>query len=411
MKYRPSLLSATIAMCLGISMQAHAQDSAAAQEADTSGESATEFERVIVTGIRASLQQALDTKRNSDAIIDVITAEDVGKFPSTNVAEAITVLPGVTIDKAFGQGEKVSILGTDPALNRTVLNGQTVASADWFITDQPGRTFNYSLLAPQLVGKVEVYKSPEAWLDEGSIGGTVNISTRKPLDLDGTTISGSVSYLHNSRIGSGDPSVSALVGWKNDAGNFGALEILRIGPGSHRGAVLAIPRGSGPHRHRLDHITAAESQCRHLFVTAHCHLQAGGQRIGHAHPHAVQTAREAVRPARALVELAPRVQAREHDLDHADALFGMQAKGNAPPIVFHADRAIGVLRHGNALAKPRQRLVGRVVDHLLDDVQGVVGPGVHARTLLDGLQALENTDRTLAVFGGGLGGGFDWRLG
>lgn len=212
MRYRKSVLSAAIVTCLSFS--AHAQDA---------GKETTDLDRVVVTGIRASLQQSLETKRNADAIVDVITAEDVGKFPATNVAEAITIIPGVTIDKAFGQGEKVSILGTDPALNRTMLNGQTVASADWFITDQPGRTFNYSLLAPQLVSKVEVYKSPEAWLDEGSVGGTVNISTRKPLDLEGTTVSGSVGYLYNDRIESGDPSVSAMFGWKNDANTFGVI--------------------------------------------------------------------------------------------------------------------------------------------------------------------------------------------
>jgi iron complex outermembrane receptor protein len=215
MRYRKSVLSAAIVTCLSFS--AHAQ------EAGQQGAQATDLDTIVVTGIRASLRQALDTKRDADAIVDVVTAEDVGKFPATNVAEAITIIPGVTIDKAFGQGEKVSILGTDPALNRTVLNGQTVASADWFITDQPGRTFNYSLLAPQIVSKVEVYKSPEAWLDEGSIGGTVNISTRKPLDLEGTTISGAVSYLYNDRIKSGDPSISAMLGWKNQASNFGLI--------------------------------------------------------------------------------------------------------------------------------------------------------------------------------------------
>src|SRR5690606_20561824 len=136
MKHRTSMLSAAIAVCLGVAAQAQAQDAAAVTE--TASDEATSLDRVVVTGIRASLQQALDTKRNSDAIIDVITAEDVGKFPSTNVAEAISSLPGVTIDKAFGQGEKISILGTDPALSRTLLNGQTVASADWFIADQPG---------------------------------------------------------------------------------------------------------------------------------------------------------------------------------------------------------------------------------------------------------------------------------
>ncbi|TWT16870.1 TonB-dependent receptor [Luteimonas wenzhouensis] len=219
MRHRKSMLSTAIAVCLGIAMPVHAQEAAGEAAADE----ATELDRVVVTGIRASLQQALDTKRNSDAIIDVVTAEDVGKFPSTNVAEAISTLPGVTIDKAFGQGEKISILGTDPALSRTLLNGQTVASADWFITDQPGRTFNYSLLAPQLVGRVEVYKSPEAHIDEGSIGGTVIVHTRKPLDLERTTIAGHVGYLYNDRIEGGDPQASLLFGWKNEAGNFGVI--------------------------------------------------------------------------------------------------------------------------------------------------------------------------------------------
>ena len=78
-------------------------------------------------------------------------------------------------------------------------------------------------MAPQLVGKIEVYKSPEAHIDEGSIGGTVIVSTRKPLELEGTTVSGQVSYLYNDRIGTGDPQASFLVGWKNKADNFGII--------------------------------------------------------------------------------------------------------------------------------------------------------------------------------------------
>lgn len=184
-------------------------------------ETSTSVEEVVVTGIRASLQQSIQSKRNADAIVDVVTAEDVGKFPSSNVAEALTIVPGVTVDRQFGQGEKVSILGTDPALNRTLLNGQTVASADWFILDQPGRTFNYALLAPQIVGKVEVFKSPEARIDEGSIGGTVIVNTRKPLDLKPLTLQGSLSYLYNDRSKESDPQVAVLGSWKNEAGTFG----------------------------------------------------------------------------------------------------------------------------------------------------------------------------------------------
>jgi len=212
--HRQSAIAA--AVLLSLSLPALAQEKPAKPNTD-------ELERVVVTGIRASLKKALDTKREADAIVDVVTAEDVGKFPATNVAEAITVIPGVTIDKAFGQGEKISILGTDPALNRTLLNGQAIASGDWFMSEQQGRTFNYSLLAPQLVSKVEVHKSPEARLDEGSVGGTVNITTRKPLELKGLTLNGSVSYLHNDRVKEGNPTMSALLGWKNDASTFGVL--------------------------------------------------------------------------------------------------------------------------------------------------------------------------------------------
>ncbi|ATI79689.1 TonB-dependent receptor [Sphingobium yanoikuyae] len=197
---------------------AHAQGSdASAPDADANASD------IVVTGYRASLAKAIDVKRNADAIVDSISAEDVGKFPNTNVAEALTLVPGVTVDRQFGQGEKVSILGTDPALNRTLLDGQTVASADWFILDSPGRTFNYALLAPQLVGRVDVYKSPEPRIDEGSIGGTVNVVTRKPLELKPFTMAGQLGYLYNDRSKKGDIQGSALVSWHNEEGTFGIL--------------------------------------------------------------------------------------------------------------------------------------------------------------------------------------------
>lgn len=225
MTYRKSALALAITACLAIGMPAHAQDAQQGEQTQKQSKSdkAAQLETVTVVGIRASLMQALETKRNADSIVDVVTAEDIGQFASTNVAEAITIIPGVTIDHAFGQGEKVSILGTDPALNRTLLNGHAVASADWMMAEQPGRSFNYTLLAPELVSKVVVHKSPEARLAEGSIGGTVDIVTRKPLDLSGITVSGSLRYLYNDRIGEGDPSYSALFGWKNTASTFGLI--------------------------------------------------------------------------------------------------------------------------------------------------------------------------------------------
>lgn len=212
------LLIGTVSSVALFTGAAHAQT---AEPADTAVEQ--DGEDIVVTGYRAALAQAIETKRNAGAIVDSVSAEDVGKFPNTNVAEALTLVPGVTVDRQFGQGEKVSILGTDPALNRTLLNGQTVASADWFILDSPGRTFNYALLAPQLVSRVDVYKSPEPRIDEGSIGGTVNVLTRQPLDLEPLTIAGSLSYLYNDRSEKGDVQGSALVSWRNEGGTFGVL--------------------------------------------------------------------------------------------------------------------------------------------------------------------------------------------
>ncbi|UIJ44317.1 TonB-dependent receptor [Sphingomonas cannabina] len=217
MRFRALLIGTASGLAL-LSGAAYAQTTdAAPQAAEEQGED------IVVTGYRASLAAALDTKRNADAIVDSINAEDVGKFPNTNVAEALTLVPGVTVDRQFGQGEKVSILGTDPALNRTLLNGQTVASADWFILDSPGRTFNYALLAPQLINRVDVYKSPEPRIDEGSIGGTVNVVTRKPLELKPLTVAGSLSYLYNDRSKKGDIQGSALVSWHNESKTFGIL--------------------------------------------------------------------------------------------------------------------------------------------------------------------------------------------
>ena len=75
-------------------------------------------EEIVVTGYASSLRQALEIKRNANAVVDAISSEDIGKFPDRNVAESLSHIPGVSIDRRFGEGEKVAILGTDPALNR-----------------------------------------------------------------------------------------------------------------------------------------------------------------------------------------------------------------------------------------------------------------------------------------------------
>ena len=175
-------------------------------------DSSTQVEEVVVTGIRASLQASVQAKRNANAVIDVITAEDIGKFPDKNVAESLQRVPGVTIQREFGEGERISIRGTAPTLNRTLLNGHAVATADWFILDQfkASRSFNYLMLPSEIVGKVEVFKSPMADIDEGGVGGTVNVHTRNPLDLAPLSVSGSIQAFHDEKSGNTDPTASAM---------------------------------------------------------------------------------------------------------------------------------------------------------------------------------------------------------
>lgn len=184
------------------------------------------FEEIVVTGFRSRLKANLDQKRFSDSVLDGISAEDIGKFPDKNIADSLQRVTGVSITRDFGEGEKISIRGTAPGLNRTLLNGQNVATADWFILDSPTRSFNYSLLASEMVSALEVYKSPQADIDEGSIGGTVILRTRKPLSTDANTVKASIQMAYTELSDKWEPQASGFYSWHNEQKNFGALVSL-----------------------------------------------------------------------------------------------------------------------------------------------------------------------------------------
>jgi len=180
---------------------------------------------LVVTGIRASQEASIQTKRNAEAVVDSITAEDVGKFPDKNVAEALQRVPGVVINREFGEGERVSVRGTAPNLTRTLLDGHGLATADWFILDQLSatRSFNYLMLPSEIIGKVNVYKSPTAALEEGGVGALIDVETRRPLDLKSLYIAGSLQANNEERSGKTNPSGSLLFSWKNSADTLGVL--------------------------------------------------------------------------------------------------------------------------------------------------------------------------------------------
>ncbi|UDF02857.1 TonB-dependent receptor [Asticcacaulis sp. AND118] len=222
------LTTALTAVLSGLMLTATAVTPAAAQETSAASE---EIQEVEVVGIRKSLQSALRQKKNSNIIQEVVTAEDVGKFPDKNVADSLSRVTGVNVVTGsaaaggFGENEKISIRGTDPELNLTLFNGHNLATGDWFVLDQMagGRSFNYTMLPSEVVGRIDIIKAARADLPEGGVGGTVDVHTRYPLDLKPHTFNASLQGLYTTRADKWTPQVSGLYSWRNDDRTLGFL--------------------------------------------------------------------------------------------------------------------------------------------------------------------------------------------
>jgi iron complex outermembrane recepter protein len=214
------LASASVAILMG--GVAHAQDAGqAAQDAGQAQQDAgAQAGDIIVTGYRGSIEKSLNQKREANAFVDVINAEDIGKFPDKNVADSLQRVPGVIIDRDGGEGSKVSIRGLASDLTLTELNGNFIASAD---SGDPSRSFNYLLLPSSLIGSVEVFKSPEARLDEGGVGGIIINHTRKPFELKPWSGSISVEGTYADVTKKVEPNVSGLLSWHNEDQTLGFL--------------------------------------------------------------------------------------------------------------------------------------------------------------------------------------------
>ena len=218
-------LKRSTALGTAVAMALYAQSHTVLAQRAAPKPNETEIEEIVVVGIRRSLRDSLTAKQMSDAVIDVVSGEDVGKFPDKNLAEAIQRVPGVVINREFGEGERVSIRGTAPNLTRTLYNGHALATADWFILDQLNttRSFNYLMLPADIIGSVEVMKSSQANIEEGGVGGVVNVKTRNPLDLDPFRVYVNAQAVHTDLAGETDPHLSGLVSWKNADETFGVL--------------------------------------------------------------------------------------------------------------------------------------------------------------------------------------------
>ncbi|MEO5492419.1 MAG: TonB-dependent receptor [Sphingomonas sp.] len=183
------LLGVSIVAIAAAPHVAAAQDAPQAQDPAPAADSSD----IVVTGIRASLRSSIALKRDGQGIVDAISAEDIGKFPDTNLAESLQRITGVSIDRSNGEGQFVTVRGFGPEYNLVTLNGRAMPTST--IGDgnsaPSSRSFDFANLASEGVAALEVYKSGRASVPSGGIGSTINIRTPRPFDKPG--LRGSIS--------------------------------------------------------------------------------------------------------------------------------------------------------------------------------------------------------------------------
>lgn len=221
-RLRPLSLALSLAL---LHTLAGAQSKAPAQK-----EESEKLDQVVVTGIRASLEASIKTKKEALTNIEAVTAEDIGKLPDKNIADALSRLAGIQVTHgsafAFDEAERVQIRGTPAKLNLVTINGHSLSSGDWFLGDQNAttRAVGFGMLPSQLIGRAIVYKNGQADITEGGIGGAVDVQTRRPLDLKkGLTAELSLGGVHTTLADKTDAQASALLGWRNEARTLGVL--------------------------------------------------------------------------------------------------------------------------------------------------------------------------------------------
>lgn len=174
---------------------------------------------VHIAGTRQSVASAITRKKNAGTVSDSIVAEDIGQFPDKNVGEALSRVTGVQLSRDFGEGTQVAIRGVEPDLNRVEVNGMSVLGTN----GGAGRGAELRELASELIGSIDVYKGLTADMTEGGVGGTVQITTRKPLDFKKPTIGTSISAEHSTSRGGVQPRGNLYLADKYMDGKLGVM--------------------------------------------------------------------------------------------------------------------------------------------------------------------------------------------
>lgn len=223
-RFLVSAISGSV-LALSFATSVYAQEAGKSEKEETSAETKTADE-VVIVGTRKALENANDVKRSAETVVDSVTATDVGALPDKSIAEALQRVAGVTVSRFAATGDTqhfsaepsgVIIRGLDQV--RSEFNGRDTFSAD------SSRGLSWEDISPELMQRIDVYKNQTADLIEGGISGLIDLHTRVPFDFDGQLISGSAEVNYSDVADSYNPNVSGLYSntWHTDAGEFGVL--------------------------------------------------------------------------------------------------------------------------------------------------------------------------------------------
>lgn len=229
--FKLGLSVAASAAVLAFAVQARAQDATPATAAPSTAPATTDDTVVVVRGVRASLDSAQNIKRQSDQVVDSVVAEDVGKLPDDNVAEALQRVTGIQITRNADEGSSVLIRGLPNVV--TLLNGR-----DLFTTT--GRYVALADVPAAFLRGVDVYKTNEADQIEGGIAGTIDVRMHRPFDFKGLEVSGTARGIYSTLSGKTDPNAAILLSdrWQTGAGEVGALFGLSFQERHYRNEII-----------------------------------------------------------------------------------------------------------------------------------------------------------------------------
>ena len=227
--FMPAMAQEVVATPGAATTSAPATASASTAQEATTPSSPAGVQTVVVTGLRASLESSMNLKRNATGFVDGIVAEDIGKFPDTNLAESLQRISGVSIDRSIGEGSKVTVRGVGPDFNLVLLNGRQMPASN--LGDRPGRSYDFANIASEGVSQLQVYKSARAETPTGGIGATINVLTARPLARPGLQATVGVKGVYDKSaqnlpddVRRGDkvtPEISGLYSNTSADGRFG----------------------------------------------------------------------------------------------------------------------------------------------------------------------------------------------